>query len=61
MDISDGIFGVKYESARTYVSDKYERQEESLESKRAIRRINQEDSSENLGNTFHFIDYFPNQ
>ena len=39
-----------------YVSDHYERKGESLESKRVIRRIDQEDNSENLGNTFLIID-----
>ena len=59
MDSGDGIFRVKYESARIL-----EYQEELLESKRVIRRINREDNYDNAGNTFliiDYIDYFPNQ
>ena len=59
VDSGDGIFRVKYESTRIS-----EHREESLESKRAIRRINREDVRDNVGNTFlivDYIDYFLNQ
>ena len=59
VDSGAGIFRVEYESARIL-----EYREESLESKQAIRRINQKDNCDNGGNTYFivgYIDYLPNQ